>query len=127
GDWALHRFSDAQLADSTVSGPMADPDQDRVANLVEFAMGGNPLLADSSNAALQSVSTAPGTFAFRFRERKELGDVQRVFQRSSDLVSWFVVTPMALNNVSDLGDLWVREASFPLTNGPAFYRLSFSQ
>ena len=46
-EWRDRAFSTAQLADSGVSGPLADPDGDGFSNLVEFAFGGVPLLVDS--------------------------------------------------------------------------------
>jgi hypothetical protein len=127
GDWMLHNFTDAQLADSTIGGASADPDQDGVPNLVEFAMGGNPWSADSSAAKLQPVGSTPGTFRFRFQERKNLGDVQRSFESSTDLINWSLATPTTLSNVADLGTLWLREATFPIQAFSTLFRLKFTQ
>jgi hypothetical protein len=127
GDWALHNFTDTQLADPTIGSASADPDQDGVPNLVEFAMGGNPWTADSSAAQLQLVSSAPGTFRFRFQERKNLGDVQRFFESSTDLLSWSNTTPTTLSNIADLGTLWLREATFAVQGAAMLFRLKFTQ
>jgi hypothetical protein len=124
GDWVLHEFTEGQIADGMVSGPEGDPDQDRVSNLVEFAMGGDPLVSDSSQAALSVTPGAPGSLHFRFRERKALGDVERTFQSSIDLLNWSPINP-TISNIADLGDVWLREASWPLGSGPAYFRLSF--
>ncbi len=45
-DWRAGAFTAGQLADSTVSGPSADPDGDGQSNLMEFALGGVPTLPD---------------------------------------------------------------------------------
>jgi hypothetical protein len=127
GDWALHNFTDSQLADSNLGSATADPDQDGVPNLVEFAMGGNPWSADGSVARLLPVAAAAGVFRFRFQERKNLGDIQRSFESSTDLINWSTATPSTLSNVSDLGALWLREASFPIQSLATLFRLKFTQ
>jgi hypothetical protein len=47
--WKFAHFSPSQLADPNISGDLADPDHDGRANLLEYALGGNPLAADSSS------------------------------------------------------------------------------
>ncbi len=125
GDWALHQFSDAQLADSAFGGATADPDHDGVPNLAEFATGGNPLVADASASSLELTPSAPGTFTFTFRERKDLGDVQRLFQTSTNLQDWAAVAPTTLSVVSNLPDVYVRGAVFPMQPGAGFFRVRF--
>lgn len=44
--WRFSTFSPAQFADPDISGDLADPDGDGRANLLERALGGNPLAAD---------------------------------------------------------------------------------
>ena len=82
GDWSLQEFTDAQLA-TAFGTATADPDQDGVANLAEFAIVDEPLLADGSTLALQLLPSPSGTFAFTFRERNNLGDVTRRFESSA--------------------------------------------
>src|ERR1035437_3282529 len=126
GDWSLQEFTDAQLADPAFGTATADPDHDGVPNLIEFAMGGNPLMADGSTLALQLLPSPSGTFAFSFRERKNLGDVQRLFESSTNLVSWAQVAPSSLVTVSNLPDAYVRAAVFPAQEAAAYFRLRFS-
>ncbi len=45
GTWSHLYFTPAQLADTTVSGPDADPDGDGVSNLLEFAFNLDPTFA----------------------------------------------------------------------------------
>jgi hypothetical protein len=47
--WKFSKFTAAQLTNSAVSGDLADPDGDGRANLLEYALGGNPLVADSAS------------------------------------------------------------------------------
>ena len=42
GSWQMIIFSPEQLADPNISGPLADPDGDGIANLIEFSNGSNP-------------------------------------------------------------------------------------
>ena len=123
GDWAVRQFSDAQLADPTVCGATSDPDGDGVGNRMEFAVGGNPLVADGTNALLRIASAGPGQVAVRFRERKDMADVTLRFERSFDLAAWSTVTPASISTVTDLGAVRWREALFPVGAATAFYRL----
>jgi len=125
GDWALSEFTDAQLTDPAFGAPTADPDGDGVANLAEFAMGGNPLLADGSTMALQVLTSPPGAFAFSFRERQNLGGVQRQFESSTNLVNWVEVVPSSLIILSNLPNVYVRGAVFPAQDAAAYFRLRF--
>ena len=125
-DWAVRQFTDAQLADPAIGAANADPDGDGVRNLAEFAMGGNPFVADGAAMALQSGSAPAGSFAFSFRERKDLGDVQRSFESSTDLLNWSAVTPSNLVILQSLPDTYLRAAVFPLQPAGAYFRLRFS-
>jgi hypothetical protein len=125
GDWALSQFTDAQLANPAFGGPGSDPDGDGVANLAEFAMAGNPLFADSSAMALQVLASPTGAFAFSFRERQNLGDVQRHFESSSNLVDWVEAVPSSLTIMSNLTSAYVRAALFPMQGTASYYRLRY--
>ena len=126
GDWALRRFTDTQLADPAMGTANADPDHDGVPNLVEFAMGGDPFVSDPSVAALLVAATEPGAFAFTYRERKSLGDAQRRFETSSNLVHWEEISPASLLTLTNLPDVYVREAVFPAQSAASFFRVKFS-
>jgi hypothetical protein len=95
--------------------------------MVEFAMGGAAWVADSSAATLEPVASPPGTFRFRYQERKNLSDVLRSFETSTNLLIWSSVSPSSLSNVADLGSLWLREATFPAQSRMALFRLKFTQ
>ena len=127
GDWALRQFNDTQLADPTVSGQFTDPDADGASNLLEFAMGGNPLQADATNCAIQSVTAAAGQFKLRFRERTGLSGLTRRFLLSTNLAAWTPATPLGVTPVQNLGDIQLLEALFTAPAAQSYYRLGYSE
>jgi hypothetical protein len=127
GDWALREFNATQLADASVSGPGADPDGDGAPNLLEFAMGGQPLAADAQNLKLQSASMLTNHFAFHFRQRKDLGGLTRQFLLSTNFVAWTQISPLNVSTEQDLGDVVQLLATMDAPAQPSFFRVSFSQ
>ena len=125
GDWEMQTFTSAQLTNSTYEGPLADPDGDGVPNLVEFAAGGNPLVADASVARIQALPVGSGEFAFQYHQRKNLGDVTSILEYSTNLVNWSATLPLSVTNVSDLGTTWLMQATFPLAPGPGYFRIQY--
>jgi hypothetical protein len=127
GDWALREFNATQLADASVSGPGADPDGDGAPNLLEFAMGGQPLAADAENLKLQSASLIANQFAFHFRQRKDLGGLTRQFLLSTNLVAWTPISPLNVSTDQDFGDIVQLLAIVDAPAQPSFFRVGFSQ
>jgi hypothetical protein len=125
-DWQLQNFTDAQLTNTAVGTASADPDGDGVPNLLEFAVGGNPLVADATNAAVKKILQFGGQFAFQFQERASLGNVARQFLSSPDLLSWNIATPAQLNTVQTNGNNFIYQAAFPLQNLLQFFRIQYS-
>jgi hypothetical protein len=125
GDWAVRRFSDAQLADVSISGIFADPEVDGVGNLLEFVAAGDPFLADATSAKLHNAPAASGQFALRFRERKNLSGITRQFFSSTDLISWSPATPVSVTPVQDLGEAQSLEAVFAAPVASSFFRISY--
>jgi len=124
-DWEMQTFTSAQLTNSFYEGPLADPDRDGVPNIVEFAVGSNPLAPDASLAQLQAMPFASGPFSFQYRQRKNLGDVTVSIEDSTNLIHWSTVLPMAVTNVSDLGNAWLQQASCPAQSVPGYYRMQY--
>jgi hypothetical protein len=127
GDWALHQFNATQLADATVSSPGADPDGDGAPNLLEFAMGGQPLAADAENLKLQDASLSANQFAFHFHQRKDLNGLTRQFLLSTDLIAWTPVSPLNVTTEQDFGEVVQLLATMSAPAQPSFFRISFTQ
>jgi hypothetical protein len=126
-DWSIQHFTDSQLANPAIGGPLGDADGDGVPNLLEFATGNDPWTQDASLAAIQPSSVSAGVYRFRFRERANLGGLTRHFQNSTDLTTWTPATPLSVTAVSNLGNALILEASFPATNSGQYFRLNYTQ
>jgi len=127
GDWALHQFNSAQLADSSISGADADPDGDGAPNLLEYAMGGQPLTSDAENLKLHTASVSENEFSFYFRQRKDLGGLTRQFLLSTNLAAWTPVSPLNISTDQDFGDVVQLLATMDAPAQPSFFRVSFTQ
>jgi hypothetical protein len=125
-DWQLQNFTDAQLTNSAIGIAAADPDGDGVPNLLEFAVVGNPLVADATNAIVRGLKSGTNQFVFQFQERNNLGNVARQFQLSSNLLNWTNGTPVSVNVLQNLGSASVYQAFFPLQPAAQFFRVSYN-
>lgn len=83
--WRFANFSPAELADPSVSADLADPDHDRLANLMEYALGLNPNTADASAF---SSRIEGGFFTLTYTRAKAATDVALVLEQSDDLTLW---------------------------------------
>jgi hypothetical protein len=100
--WRFGHFSPAQLADPRMSGHSADPDGDGRVNLLEYALGTNPLLIDG---AAWQVSTTAGHLVMEYPRRPATDGVAYTPEVSSDLMNWSS-GPTHVNDVllRDLGE-----------------------
>lgn len=84
--WQIEQgLSGAQL------GQEADPDGDGVANLLEFALGMQPLRADAELAPTLARVGAEGRVALDFRRDTRATDVLVEIEASPDLTTWQVI------------------------------------
>jgi hypothetical protein len=101
--WAAGIFTAAQLADPNVSGFTADPDNDGLINILEYAFNLNPLAADRNTLptadrgapfgslvrAFDPVSQSNQDFLeVTFLRRKEPMDLIYSIEHSTDLQNW---------------------------------------
>lgn len=95
--WRAERFTAAQLEDAAVSGPAADPDGDGLPNLLEYALAGDPLVAERDAAPAVSLSTPPDS-RLRIVFTRHRADLVYAVQGSSDLREWddIAIDPGAL-------------------------------
>lgn len=75
--------------------PAADPDHDGIENLMEFVLNGNPTV--SGQAVLPVLNAAGSDFVFGFTRRADsAGDVNQVFEYSTDLANWTAKAPITI-------------------------------
>jgi len=123
-NWTAGWFG-TNVSNLAVSGPDGDPDADGVRNLLEFAVGGNPFVADKTNAALRGLSGPANAFTVEFPERAALGDIIREFQSTGDLVNWTNTVPLQTSVVQTNGSRLIYQAAFPLQPTRQFFRLRY--
>ena len=89
-DWRAAYFSEAELLNATISGPLADADFDGVSNLLEHIFGTDPRDASSIDLPTVSmVSDGGETYAdFSYRLRQGLTGFRIRIEASSDLAEW---------------------------------------
>ena len=128
GDWELHYFTNsAQINNPAISGIGADPDGDGVPNLLEFAVGGNPLVPDKTNAQVTAISLPLNEIAVQFQERTQLSDVTRSFVASPDLVHWTNAVPLSVTPVQTVGAVTIYQAVFPMQpTTPQYFRIEYT-
>ena len=100
-DWAQTKFSDAQLRDTSVSSPDADPDGDSIPNIMEYAYGTDPLKNSAADAP--KIYNKNGVVGITYTLNNS-AKVAVSMEYSYDLKTWVKVnTPDVVENV-DLGD-----------------------
>ena len=93
-EWSSLHFTPAERADPAFSGPAADPDGDRLQNLMELAIGGDPRAASPAErptALLQTIEVggqADDYLAITFTRLVDPPGVVAVAEFSGDLVDW---------------------------------------
>jgi len=84
-DWRQASFTTGELANASISGDLGDPDGDSLANLMEYALGLPPKLAD---ADLFAARVEANHFTLTYARNKAAADVVLTLETSTDLVSW---------------------------------------
>ena len=84
--WRLANFTAAELADSSFSGDLADPDNDGLSNLMEYALGLPP--KDPAPANRPYASVTGGYLTLTYTRAKAATDISLVVEQSNNLVNW---------------------------------------
>lgn len=97
----------------------ADPDQDGIPNLMEYAMGTHPL---EQNTAQVSMSHSAGAIAIQYPEVLTRSDVSLIPETSASLETsgW---SPVSATTIDTVGSKRMQEASLPTSNTKGFLRL----
>ncbi len=83
--WRKANFTSTELTNVVVSSDLSDPDQDGLANLMEYALGKAPKVAD---AAPFSARIENGYLTLTYTRSRAATDVLLVLEKSSDLLVW---------------------------------------
>lgn len=89
--WQAESFTEEEIADEDVSGPLGNADRDSLSNLEEFLFGGNPKAADGDEV-LPMVTIeefdSKEYAVFNVRVRRGISGLTWQISESTDLVSW---------------------------------------
>jgi hypothetical protein len=85
-NWLRSNFTATELANSLISGDAADPDQDRIPNLIEYALGLSPKI-QNPNPFTPSFSN--GVFGIAYTLSDTAIDVSLTPAWSTNLLNWF--------------------------------------
>jgi alpha-tubulin suppressor-like RCC1 family protein len=125
GVWRGDSFTAGELADTSVSGPNADPDADGFANLLEYALGFEPKTADTSN--LPTVSVEGSDWVYTMARPADRTDITYVVEISTNLAGWSTAG-VVHQFVSDSGGIETWRARYPVASSPnVFFRLRVTQ
>jgi hypothetical protein len=89
--WQASNFTSAELTNPAISGDTADPDGDGIPNLMEYAFGLNPKVANPNGMPVVGVQKLGGTNSYLVISYKEVlydTDISYTVQVSSDLITW---------------------------------------
>lgn len=124
--WRASHFDIPALRDPTISGDDADPDQDGLPNLLEYFLGGHPLVASTHREedALPlapelippATNSAPWRFRYLMRDFIDDPDVSHQVESSTDLTAATWQTTTATPEVIDIGGGW-RQITVSLPSG----------
>lgn len=88
---AYATFKTTYGLDATTGAPDADPDNDGIANMLEFALGGNPTLSDRSILPTTTYTTVAGqpALVYSYNLKTAASSVVTVtVESSTDLATW---------------------------------------
>lgn len=126
--WQATYFTAAQLADSTVSGPSADPYGSGVPNLLAYALQLNPATASPTNVPHAVITN--GHLALTYLAPAGMTDVSFIVEVSTDLNTWNTgsgYTQQTSSAVGSTGTTLTYQDTLPTTTQKHFMRLRVSQ
>jgi len=117
----------ALLPDEASKLPGADPDGDGITNLMEFVLGGSPVV--SSQSILPTLATVGSDLVLSYTRSDESKSVTtQVGQWSTDLTNWNEVTPVLVNENGAAADtMSITVPKSNAVNGKLFLRLNVEE
>ncbi|MCD8482674.1 MAG: fibronectin type III domain-containing protein [Verrucomicrobia bacterium] len=118
--WLIQHFGTARASGNASWN--ADPDGDGIANLIEYALNGHPLVADSAVLPIATSVEEDGILypAYWIEKNPAAADLQYRVQFSHDLRFW-QDAEAAMEIVSDTDEVLLIRAIEPLTDFPQIY------
>ncbi|MEY4490075.1 MAG: hypothetical protein RIQ79_2583 [Verrucomicrobiota bacterium] len=122
-------FSVWVAAKSLVGGDAAataDPDGDSLPNLIEYAMGLEPMVSDAADLGLRLSSSGASEWTVRYPQSRQMTGVTAIVETSPDLVAWTTLpgTPVVESSTSTQDQLAL---AFTSAAPRLFVRLRVSQ
>lgn len=131
--WATNAFTPLQLAVSSVTAPMGDPDHDGYCNMLEYAFNSNPCTNSSTPSPVTVGMEVIGgilTPVFSYPRRSGAGDITYTEELSTNLVSWSSNQTTILQSISDSKGTMETVTTKPSSPSPAakpvFFRVRVS-
>ncbi len=91
-NWRQGFFTPAELANPAISGDTADPDFDGLSNLLEYAFHGDPKQPSATDRPYSGKDAT--YFSLIYTRALAPTDLTYTIEQSSDLLTWFAVTPL---------------------------------
>jgi hypothetical protein len=122
-EWQGDFFTPEELANAQISGPMADPDGDGLANLLEYLTVSDP--RHLSPNPLTIASTSAGAVRFQWTQRPDATGPLPALQLSPGLHNWGAAPPVTATNSTTLAVvLPTLDLPAPLAASRQFARLT---
>jgi hypothetical protein len=102
--WIAENFSPTRWFQPVISGENADPDEDGISNLMEYACGLNPRTSDAESRYLPAIEALEGgSFLVKTRQRSGMDNPQLRYQWEEadrpDAVEWTAVEPLSREGI----------------------------
>ena len=112
-------------------GPLDDPDKDGIANLLEFALGGAPMVSSPSILPKSAVSGGEWIFEYDRSDLSRPPATTQVVEYSNDFVTWTPVTVPSISSgnvtITDGGTFDHVRVAIPAQGSGGFARLKVTR
>jgi hypothetical protein len=131
--WASEIEASNNLPANSIASSQLDFDRDGRSNLLEYAFGTSPVIANAAGAGMPAVRSSPTHFVLRYERDTVLTDLNFTAECSDDLIHWNA--PLEAGAPAGFSDEWIsttgtvetREASVPRAAGNCFLRIHISR
>jgi trimeric autotransporter adhesin len=123
-NWIASFTPNALLPDAASKLPESDPDGDGINNLLEFTLGGSPVVSSQAILPTQAIVGENLVLSYKRSDESESPVTTQIGQWSTDLITWTDVTPVLVNeHAAALDDMTVTVPTSNAVAGKLFLRL----